>query len=143
MASQREAGGGCGAIIAIVILIALVVGAVVSVAALIDPFDWMPSLGEIFGDCNDTTEIPGDECELAKRYPGFWGHVIVNFVYALVALGLLVAFASVLPEFRRARGVRFASGAALDRYRQARGNLTLVAALLGGVAALPIVAALV
>src|SRR5262245_60735741 len=133
MGSRREGGGGgCALFVAVVVVIALVVAGVVSVAALIDPFSWLPPIGKIFGDCNDNPQTPGDDCGLATRYPGFWGHVVINFVYALAALGLLVAFAVVLPEFRKARSSRFESDAAVERYLHARQALTLIAVLLGG-----------
>jgi hypothetical protein len=142
MASQREGNGGCGTIIAIFVVLALVVAGVISVAALVDPFSWLPSLGEIFGDCTDNADTALDECDLGARYPGFWTHVFINFVYVLAALGSLAAFARTLPEFREARSVRFESDNAVERYRQARQRVALVGALLAGVAALPIFAAL-
>jgi hypothetical protein len=141
MAPQREGGIGCGAIIAIFLVIAVVVAAVISVAALVDPFNWVPPLGQIFGSCTDNPDTSVDECDLGKRYPGFWSHVLINFAYALVALALLVVFAFAVLDFRHARRVRFESEAAVDRYRQARRSFALVATLLGAVAALPIIAA--
>jgi hypothetical protein len=142
MASQREGNSGCGTIIVIFVVIALVVAGVISVAALVDPFSWLPPLGEIFGDCSDNPETAADECDLGTRYPGFWRHVIINFVYALVTLALLVAFALALPEFREARSGRFESDTAVERYRQARQTVALVGALLAGMAALPLIDAL-
>ena len=124
-------------------MIALVIAAAISVAALVDPFSWMPPIGGIFGDCNDKLGTAADECDLGTRYPGFWWHVIINLLYALVALVLLLTFALALPEFRKARSDRFESAAAVDRYRQARQTLALLAGLLAGLAAIPIVAALV
>ena len=124
----------------LILLIALVVAAVISVAALVDPFSWMPPIGEIFGDCPDTAE---GECDLGKRYPGFWLHVIVNFAYTVVALGLVAAFALAVPEFRTARSGRFRDDAAVEQYVRARQKITLVALLLAVLAASPILAALV
>ena len=146
MASEREDGSGCGGcavIIAIFVVIALVIAALISVAALVDPFSWMPPIGDIFGDCNDKLETAADECDLGTRYPGFWWHVIINLLYALAALVLLLTFAFALPEFRKARSGRFESDAAVERYRQARQTLALLAGLLAGLAAVPIIAALV
>jgi hypothetical protein len=143
MSSRREGGGGCALIIAVIVVIALVVAAVVSVAALIDPFSWLPPIGKIFGDCTDNPNIPGDDCDIATRYPGFWWHVVVNFLYSLAALGLVVALVAVVPDYRAARTDRFESDTAVERYRQARQNLALVAVLLGGLAAIPVIAALV
>jgi hypothetical protein len=130
-------------IIAIFVLIALVVAAVISIAALIDPFSWMPPIGDIFGDCSDKLETAADECDLGTRYPGFWWHVIINLLYALAALVLLLMFAAVLPEYRKARTGRFESEDAVERYRHARQAVALLAGLLAALAAIPIVAALV
>jgi hypothetical protein len=146
MASEREDVGGCGGclvIIAIFVVIALVVAAVISIAALIDPFSWMPPIGDIFGGCSDKAQPAAGECDLGTRYPGFWWHVIINLLYALAALVLLLMLAFALPEFREARSRRFESAAAAKRYGEARRGLALVAGLLGGLAAIPIVAALV
>src|SRR4051812_45991402 len=107
MSSQREGGVGCGTVIAIIVLIGLVVVAVISVAAVVDPFSWVPPLGEIFGDCTDDPDTTTHECDLGTRYPGFWSHVIINFLYSLVALGLSLALAFALPELRAARTARF------------------------------------
>src|SRR4051812_405645 len=119
MSSQREGGIGCGTVIAIIILIGLAGVAVISVAALIEPFSWVPPLREIFGDCTDKPETATRECALGTRYPGFWSHVIINFLYALLALGLSLALAFALPELRAARTARFDNAAALERYRHA------------------------
>jgi hypothetical protein len=142
MTSQRAEGGGCAALIAILLVISLVVAAVISVAALVDPFSWVPPIGTIF-DCTDNPQTAANECDLGARYPGWGWHVIVNFVYALVALGLFVAFAGSIPQFRQARHDRFESSAALDRYQEARLAVAVLAALLAALAALPIIAALV
>src|SRR5215210_4693711 len=93
MSSQQE-GGGCAALVVLVLVIGAVVAAVISVAALVDPFSWLPPIGEIFGDCDDDYDTSADECELATRFPGFWGHVIANFAYSVAAAGLLVWLAS-------------------------------------------------
>jgi hypothetical protein len=72
---------GCGGCIVAILLIGAVIGAIISVAALIDPFSWMPPVGEIWAECEDDYATSADECDLAERYPGFWGHVAVNFAY--------------------------------------------------------------
>ena len=56
-------------IIAILVVISLVISASVSVAALVDPFSWMPPIGVIFGDCSDNLGTAADECDLGTRYP--------------------------------------------------------------------------
>src|SRR5690348_12810980 len=93
MASQREGGSGCAVIIGIMVVFALVVAAVTSVAALVDPFSWLPPIGVIFGSCGDNPDTAVAGCDFGTGYPGFWWHVLINFVYALVALGLVVALA--------------------------------------------------
>jgi hypothetical protein len=142
MSSQREPGIGCGTLIAFIILLGLVLAAVISVAALVDPFSWVPPLGDIFQKCTDNPDTPSDDCDLGTRYPGFWSHVAVNFAYVLIAAGLLIALALTLPEFRRARTARFDSHAAVERYRRSRQQLVLLAVLLAVLGAVPIIAAL-
>lgn len=137
MTSRRDEGSsGCGTCLAVLLVIALVVAAVVSVAALVDPFSWVPPLGAIFGDCHT------DECALAERYPGFWVHVVVNFAYALLATGLLLALFSTVAELRRARTARFDDAVALERYRETRGAVALAAAGVAVLAAIPLAAEL-
>jgi SNF family Na+-dependent transporter len=138
--ASRSQGDGCAGCLAIVFFIALVVAAVTSVAALIDPFSWVPPIGKVFRDCTDNPKTPAvDEC---APYRGLWWHVAINFVYALVALALLVPFPRVVREYRQARTNRFDSENAVERYRHAQGALVLLSVLLAGVAAIPIVAAL-
>jgi hypothetical protein len=141
--SPSSGASGCGLVIAVVILFALAVSAVVSVAALVDPFSWVPPLGEIFADCSGDQVTANDGCDFGEHYPGFWLHVTINFAYALVAFGLIVAFAFALRDFREAQRRRFEGDEAVERYRLARTALALVAGLLGGLAALPIIFALV
>ena len=47
---KQSGGGGCLAVIAVCVVVALIVMAVISPAALIDPFDWMPTTHEIWDD---------------------------------------------------------------------------------------------
>ena len=47
--ASGSSGGGCGALIAFVLVIAAIVAAAISLAALVDPFDWMPSVGAGLG----------------------------------------------------------------------------------------------
>jgi hypothetical protein len=73
---------------------------------------------------------------LGTRYPGFWSHVVINLLCAFASLGLVASFVLTLPEFRETRSRRFDSDTAVERYQQARHQLTLIAALLAGFAAL-------
>lgn len=75
---EQSQGGGCAALVALTIVLALVLAALVSIAALIDPFSWLPPVAEIWEECQDDWDTTADECELATRFPGFWAHVIAN-----------------------------------------------------------------
>jgi hypothetical protein len=138
---QQQEGGGCATFIVVVLVIGAVVAAVISIAALVDPFSWLPPVGEIWEDCEENYDTPGDDCELATRFPGFWPHVISNFAYVTAAVGLLACLAYAVVELREARAQRFSGPAAVERYGQARQTLALVGSLVGLVAALPIIVA--
>jgi hypothetical protein len=143
MSGQSENDGcGCGAILAFSLVVGAVVAAVISIAALVDPFSWMPAVGEIWADCEEDFDTPGDDCDLASRFPGFWSHAIVNFVYLVVTVGLLVLLAAAVLDLRQARAQRFSGAAEVERYRLARRALAVAAGLVGVLAALPIVVAL-
>ena len=58
-----------------------IVAAAISLAALVDPFDWMPSVLA-------TGLTVTAHCELADRFPGFWWHVVANLAYAALAFRL-------------------------------------------------------
>ncbi len=136
-------GVGCGGCIAAVLAIGAVVAAVISIAALIDPFAWMPPVGEIWADCEDNYATAVDECELADRYPGFWGHAVVNFAYAVASAAALLWLARGALELREARTHRFSGGAAVERYEAARETFALAACLCAALSALPIFSAVV
>ena len=143
MSGQREpAGCGCATIFALSLVIGAVVAAVISIAALVDPFSWLPPVSEIWEDCEDTYDAPGDECALSTRFPGFWPHVISSFAYVIAAVGVLARLAVAVVELRAARAERFSGPAAVERYRKARQTLTLVAALAALLAAFPILTAI-
>lgn len=133
--STGEDAGGCAGCFAAFILIALVVSAVVSLAALIDPFDWMPSVSEVWEDCD------GDRCDLADRFPGFWVHVIVNLAWAIAtSLALLLLMAAVT-DLRQARAERFDTREAASRYPAARWAVAGAAVAAGALGLLPIAVA--
>jgi hypothetical protein len=67
--------------------------------------------------------------------------VIINFVYALAALGLLLAFAGTVRDYRTARTGRFDNDNAVERYRRARQDLLVVAGLFAALGAIPIIVA--
>lgn len=139
---QGEGCGGCGTLIVAVLLIGAVAAAAISLTALIDPFDWMPPVGEIWEDCDNDWKTSVNECDLHRRFPGFWEHAIANFAYTIAATGLLLALAAAVSELRQACEERFASQPAADRYGEARLALTSLTLLGGLLGALPIIVAL-
>ena len=140
---ERREGGGCAAFIAVLLIIGAVVAAVISVAALVDPFSWLPPVGEIWEDCEESYDTPGDDCDLAARYPGFWPHVIANFAYAVVAAVSLAWLTVAVAELRAARFGRFSGPEAVERYAEARQALALVGGIVGALATLPIIVAII
>jgi hypothetical protein len=130
-----SAGGGCVALFVVFLVIAAVVAAIISLAALIDPFDWMPRVGRIWEDCS------GD-CALAHRFPGFWLHAVANLVYAVVAAVISVAFWMSVAELRGKRVERFDSAHAAGQFAAAQNECLGAGALLGATALLPIVVAI-
>jgi hypothetical protein len=108
---------------------------------LVDPFSWMPPVGEVWADCDDDYGTDRDECALANRFPGFWWHAAVNLLYAAVALGLLLVFAADVGELRDKRAARFASAAAAAEHRHVQRRLAGWGVALAAMAMLPIVVA--
>ena len=82
--SEREPGAGCGGCFGLLLVIGAIVAAAMSLAALVDPFSWMPPIGDVFADCPPAAEV-GGSCDLEDRYPGFWLHVLVNLAYSAAA----------------------------------------------------------
>ncbi len=83
---DEGSGSGCVTLTVAGLVIGVVVSVAISLAALIDPFDWMPPVAEIWEDCSDDWNTSVNECILHTRFPGFWGHAIANFTYARVIL---------------------------------------------------------
>ena len=106
-------GGGCCAFVLVILAIALVVMALISLAAIVDPFSWLPPVGEIWKDCE------GD-CALAHRFPGFWLHVVVNLAYFVAVAVLVLALFGLALELREARAGRFDSSEAAGLYTEKR-----------------------
>ena len=131
--SGSSSGGGCGTLIAFVLLVAGIVAAAISLAALVDPFDWMPSVHVIWADCD------GD-CELAHRFPGFWWHVIANLAYAALAVVVTIRFLAAVVDVRKTRVTRYADAAAMDAYRAAHSHWVASGKLLGALASVSIIA---
>ena len=131
--SGSSSGGGCGTLIAFVLLVAGIVAAAISLAALVDPFDWMPSVHVIWADCDGA-------CELADRFPGFWWHVVVNLAYAALAVVVTIRFLAAVVDVRKSRVTRYADVAAMDAYRAAHSQWVASGKLLGALASVSIIA---
>ena len=134
---------GCLGCLGVVVVTALVVAGLISVAALVDPFSWMPPVGEIWADCEEDHGTERAECALENRFPGFWIHAVVNLVYAAGALTFAVVFAGSVTDLREKRVARFSSAAAAGEYRQAQHLFLGYGLVLGALALVPIVAAAV
>jgi len=96
-----------------VIVIGAIVAVAISLAAIVDPFGWMPPLPVMWADCDWA-------CALAHSFRGFWWHVIVNLAYTAFALFVLFGFGSSVTELRKARPARYDSAAALRAFRGPR-----------------------
>ena len=141
MSRQRQDDGvGC-AIFAALVVLALVVAAAVSLAAAVDPFAWLPSLTEVWADCEDRPVSSGDDCSIGTGYEGFWVHVAINLAYSLITACVLIAFAASVVDFRKTRYERFGPDDAVDRYAKARSEVVGGAAVLAVLAAIPILVA--
>ena len=132
---SSSGGGGCGALIAIALVIGAIIAAAISVAAVVDPFGWMPSVREVWADCD------GD-CDLAHRFPGFWWHVVVNLAYTAFALFVLFGFGSTVTTLRKARLARYDSAAAMQAFREAHSACLGMGQTLAALAALPLLVAI-
>lgn len=135
-------GAGCAALFVALLVLAAVIAAAISITALIDPFVWMPPVAEIWEDCSDDWKTEVNECDLHRRFPGFWVHAIVNFAYTAAAALSLFALGGAVGELRQSRPERFDNQAAADRYREAREAVVGLASLSGMLAAVPIIVAL-
>src|SRR4051812_8515050 len=51
-----------------------------------------PPLGVVFGSCGDMPAKARRSCDWGTQYPNFWGHVIANLAYDMLAVAALVAF---------------------------------------------------
>lgn len=140
--NDSDDGGGCMALVLICLLIAAVVACVISLAALIDPFSWMPSADAIWRDCEDKYSTEANECALANRFPGFWGHAVANLAWTVVTAGLLLALLGSVTEYRQALAKRFESAGVVARCVELRSELIALSAATAAAAALPIAVAI-
>ena len=132
--TRGSAGGGCLGVFVVLIIVALIVMGVISLAALIDPFDWMPSVHRIWADCS------GD-CALAHRFPGFWWHAAANLVYAALAVTVAGVFLAAVHDVRSTRVARFDSARAAAAFSGASEQCVGAGVALGALAVLPILVA--
>jgi hypothetical protein len=133
--NQGGQGGGCLAWFVLALIVGAIVAAVISLAALIDPFNWMPRVGEIWADCE------GD-CALAHRFPGFWWHAAANLVYAAIAAAVACAFVVAVVDLREKRVDRFDSATAAAAFSDALSACIGTGVILAVLAVLPIVVAI-
>lgn len=132
---EQQDAGGCIALVMAIVVIAVIVMAIISVAALLDPFQWLPPVGEIWADCDDTTT----NCDLAARFPGFWVHVLVNLAYAVAAAAALGFLALAAKDAREAAQHRFDDAQAAKTYGERRRTFAAMVAAVLGLAVLPVV----
>lgn len=142
-AQSSDDTAGCIGCVAIVLVIAIVVAALISIAALVDPFSWMPAVDEVWAECDDDLGTDRDECALENRFPGFWLHAVANLVYGAAALASSLVFAGSVVELRQKRVGRFSSASAAAEHRAAQQSCLGSGAVLGALAAVPIVVAAV
>ena len=142
-AGAKGGGSGCALLFGVILAIGLAVAALISLAALIDPFSWLPSVAEVWADCDDDYSTDRNECALANRFPGFWEHALANLAWTTVTAVVLIGAAATVGDLRERRAKRFADAAAAERYAETRETLVGAAALAAVLAALPIVVALV
>ena len=133
--SNQRTGGGCLALVVLAVVVGAIAAAVISLAALIDPFNWMPRVGEIWANCE------GD-CALAHRFPGFWWHAVANLIYAAVAIVAVCAFGLSVLELREKRVERYDRLDAAAAHKAARDHSVATGVTLEAVALLPIVVAI-
>lgn len=141
--NEPDDGAGCLAVVLIGLLIAAVVACVISLAALVDPFSWMPSVDAIWRDCEDKYRTDANECALANRFPGFWAHAVANLAWTVVTAGLLLALLGSIGEYRQAFAKRFEGAAVVARCVELRSELIGLSAATAAAAALPIAVALI
>ena len=139
---HSNGAGGCVGCLAAVIVLAVALAALISVAATIDPFSWMPPVGDIWADCDDDFTTDRDECALENRFPGFWLHAVVNLAYVVTASGLVLALLGSVADLRGKRVARFSAAAAAEEHRSAARLTVGCGAALALTSLLPVVVAI-
>ena len=108
---------------------------VISLAALVDPFGWMPSAHAIWADCTGTARS-------RTASPASGGTSWPTSPTSSIAGILVVAFARAVPELRRTRVTRYDSAAAMEEFRQASVVLRGAGKALAALAAIPLLVAI-
>jgi hypothetical protein len=134
---KKDDTDGCCACVGVILALVVAGMAIISLGAIIDPFDWMPSAAQVWADCED--DSGGNACDLANRFPGFWGHLTANLAFAVVAAIALLLFVAAVAELVDGRRRRYDDAPSASAYVSARTALVIAALLLAAVAALPIV----
>jgi hypothetical protein len=135
--AKKDDSDGCWACAGVLVAVILIGMAVISLGAIIDPFDWMPTAAQIWDDCED--ETGGNACDLANRFPGFWGHLAANLAFAAVAAIVLLLFVAAVADLVDTRSRRYEDPAGAAAFASSRASLATASVLLAAVAALPIV----
>lgn len=135
-----DASTGCGCFLAFLAIVLLIAGAM-SLAALVDPFDWYPSFEALWAECGDDYDTARDECSYEHRFPGFRWHLAANLAYAVGAGLALLVFAATVADFRDRRAARLSNAETYAAYRKAQASLGASASIVTLLAALPIVVA--
>lgn len=145
MAAQgnNDADGcaGCLGFLAVAFVIALIIGAVISIAALVDPFSWLPSVTEVWEDPDSDGDYGFEEAAFKERYPDFGWRVVANVAWTLVAAIALIGFGAAVADFREQQRKRYESEQAAAEYRKRRGALAGAACAVAAMAALPLLIA--
>jgi hypothetical protein len=132
--NENSGRGGCLLIVLLLIAVGAVVMVLISLAALFDPFSWMPTVDRVWEDCR------GD-CALAHRFPGFWWHATANLIYGAITLVASVMFGLSVADLRETRVKRYNSTAADGAFQAARRTFMAAGSTLAALALLPIVVA--
>src|SRR3954469_25837123 len=89
-------GGGCLVVFLFILVVGAIIAAVISLAALVDPFNWMPRVDAVWADCE------GD-CALGDRFAGFCCHAAVNVADAVVTVTVAGRFVAAVAQLRKRR----------------------------------------
>ena len=140
MASRKD-DVGCVGCFVLLMIVGAVIAALVSLAALVDPFDWLPPVADVWADCDDDYSTDRDECAFEQRYPGFWWHALGNLLYAAAAATSVWVTGAAAADHRQSRLTRYSTYEAMQAYRTKVDTLTGCAAVTAALAALPIAVA--